>query len=292
MKRILITGAGGQLGSALREAAGRQDQYSFNYLDIQDLDLTDASLVQRYFSGSRFDYVINCAAYTAVDLAENEPDQAFSINAGVPALLGKICLEQSAFLLHLSTDYVYSGVIGQPHTEEENPVALSVYAKSKLQGELYLRDNHNALVIRTSWLYSEYGYNFLKTMLRLSNERSELSIVFDQVGTPTYAGDLADALVSIISFSEREGFRPGTYNYSNEGVCSWYDFASEIMQLAGRSCVIKPIRTSEYPLPAIRPAYSVMDKRKIKNTFGIEILHWKQSLRTAMNNLNDTNLIR
>lgn len=290
MKHILITGAGGQLGSALREAGRKHAQYTFVYLDIQDLDLTDASLVRHYFSGTRFDYVINCAAFTAVDLAEKQADQAFSVNTGVPALLGKICLEQSGFLLHLSTDYVYSGVIGQPHTEEENPVAISVYAKSKLQGELSLRDNPRAIVIRTSWLYSEYGNNFLHTMLRLSKERSELGIVFDQTGTPTYAGDLADALLSIISFSERQGFRPGIYNYANEGVCSWYDFAVEIMQLAGRNCTIKPIRTAEYPLPAKRPAYSVMDKTKIKNTFGIEILHWKQSLKTAIENLKETNL--
>jgi dTDP-4-dehydrorhamnose reductase len=291
MKHILITGADGQLGFSLREAGKKYDTYTFTCLDIQDLDLTDVSQVRHYFSGTRFDYVINCAAYTAVDLAEKEAEQAFSVNACVPELLGKICLERSIYLLHLSTDYIYSGVIGQPHTEEENPVALSVYAKSKLQGELSLHANPRAIVIRTSWLYSEYGNNFFKTMLRLSKERSELRIVFDQTGTPTYAGDLADALLSIISYSERQGFRPGIYNYSNEGVCSWYDFAVEIMQLTGRNCSVKPIRTSEYPLPAIRPAYSVMDKIKIKNTFGIEIKHWKQSLKTAIENLNETNLI-
>jgi dTDP-4-dehydrorhamnose reductase len=288
---ILITGARGQLGSSLKEAGKKQDQYSFTCLDIQDLDLTDESQVRHFFSGTRFDYVINCAAYTAVDLAEKEAEQAFSVNAGVPALLGKICLERSIFLLHLSTDYVYSGVIGQPHSEEENPVALSVYAKSKLQGEVSLHNNPRAIVIRTSWLYSEYGNNFLKTMLRLSRERSEVGIVFDQTGTPTYAGDLADALLSIISYSEKQGFRPGIYNYSNEGVCSWYDFAVEIMQLAGRDCSVKPIRTPEYPLPAIRPAYSTMDKIKIKNTFGIEIRHWKHSLKIAIENLKETNLI-
>jgi dTDP-4-dehydrorhamnose reductase len=291
MKRILITGANGQLGTSLKKITPQYEQFNYTYLDVTDLDLTNTTLVQQYFKNTAFDYVINCAAYTAVDQAEKQPDLAFSVNAAIPSLLGEICLKSSMRLLHLSTDYVYSGMNAFPHLEEEDPVALSVYAQSKLKGEMALWNNRQAMVIRTSWLYSEFGNNFLRSMLRLSKERDELGVVYDQTGTPTYAGHLAATLLNIIVHSEIHEFNPGIYNFSNEGVCSWYDFAVEIMQLARRNCTVKPIRTSEYPLPAKRPAYSVMDKTKIKNTFGLNILHWKQGLVAALKSLENNDEI-
>lgn len=283
MLRILITGANGQLGASIKEHARVYGQYSFTFVDIQDLDLTNETEVRRFFEKKiRFDYIINCAAFTAVDQAEKSPEQAFAVNSGVPLLLGQICLERSIFLIHLSTDYVYNGMSFQPHTEDETPAAFSLYAQSKLEGEMHLWNNPRVIIIRTSWLYSEYGNNFLRTMIRLSKERKELGVVFDQLGTPTYAGDLAEALLKIIDHSDEHGFKGEIYNYSSEGVCSWYDFAVEIMQLAGKSCHVKPLRTYEYPLPARRPEYSVMDKSKIKTQFGLDIAHWKQGLIKAI----------
>jgi dTDP-4-dehydrorhamnose reductase len=285
MKHILITGSNGQLGSTLRIPARKYEQFAFSYLDINELDLTNENQVRQYFDHNRIDYVINCAAFTAVDQAEKQPDEVFAVNAAVPSLLGAICNNGSTRLIHLSTDYVYDGKRSIPHLEDEDTVAVSVYAQSKLKGEKALWENPNTIIIRTSWLYSEFGNNFLRTMIRLSKEKDELGVVYDQTGTPTYAGDLAGAVLHIISFSESQGFKPGIYNYSNEGVCSWYDFAIEIMSLTGSKCVVKPIRTSEYPLPAQRPDYSVLDKGKIKNTFGLKIPHWKDSLSKAVKNM-------
>jgi dTDP-4-dehydrorhamnose reductase len=229
--------------------------------------------------------LINCAAYTAVDKAEQDAENSFTVNAGIPSLLGRLCLENSIRLIHISTDYVYNGQLSVPHTEEESLLPISVYARTKLQGEQYLWYNRNAIVIRTSWLYSEHGNNFLKSMLRLGHERKELGVVFDQTGTPTYAGDLAGAILEIIATSEKGEFIPGIFNYSNEGVCSWYDFAIEIMQKVKSGCRILPIRTSQYPLPAKRPEYSVLDKSKIKKTFSLEIPYWRDSLHLALQNL-------
>jgi len=285
MKHILVTGANGQLGTSLKKRARDFDQFTFTFVDIQDVDLTDETSVRQFLDPMQIDYIINCAAFTAVDLAEKQPERAFLVNAGIPALLGKICLERPVYLIHLSTDYIYDGNSTRPHQEDEIPAALSVYALSKLKGERELWDNPRAMVIRTSWLYSEFGSNFLLTMIRLSKEKPEVNVVYDQVGTPTYAGDLADTLLKVIAYSDTNGFRAGIYNYSGEGVCSWYDFAVEIMQATQRKCLIKPVRTSEYPLPAKRPAYSVMDKSKIRNTFGINIDYWKEGLLKAVNNL-------
>lgn len=285
MKHILVTGANGQLGSAIKVISTRFDRFTYSFVDIQDLDLTNESQTVSFFRHNRFDYIINCAAFTAVDQAEEQHEHAYKVNAGIPKLLGRICLGNKVYLIHLSTDYVYDGKLSLPHHEDEQVVAESVYAQSKLQGEISLWNNPNAMIIRTSWLYSEYGNNFLRNMLRIADEKNELSVVFDQTGSPTYAGDLAESLLKIIEFSESSGFKSGIFNFSNEGVCSWYDFAVEIMGLAGRSCRVKPIRTSEYPLPAKRPEYSVMDKSKIKNTFGLVIPHWKQSLSVAIRNI-------
>jgi dTDP-4-dehydrorhamnose reductase len=285
MKKILVTGGKGQLGSSLRMISRSYPQFSIVFIDYDELDLTKAEEVNTYFRNHHFDYIMNCAAYTAVDKAESEKEAAFAVNAGIPDILAGIADHFNIRLIHISTDYVYNGSLSLPHTENETLAPVSVYAQSKFAGEKPLWDHSRAIIIRTSWLYGEFGNNFLKSMLKLGVERKELGVVFDQIGTPTYAGDLARTLMDIITYSEKEEFIPGIYNYSNEGVCSWYDFAREIMILGNRKCRVKPIRTSDYPLPAKRPEYSVLDKTKIKRTFGIEIPYWKDSLLTACANL-------
>lgn len=285
MKHILVTGSNGQLGSAIQDRAVGFKKFTFSYIDIKDLDLTNEQEVRQYFAKNKTDYIINCAAFTAVDQAESQADMAFAVNSGVPALLGEICRSGPTRLIHISTDYVYCGTSHVPHLEDEDTGAVSVYAQSKLNGEKALWNNPNAIIVRTSWLYSEYGNNFLKTMIRLARIKDELGVVFDQTGTPTYAGDLAETVMAVVDISEKKGFIPGIFNYSNEGVCSWYDFAVEIMNFTNSKCAVKPIRTSEYPLPAKRPEYSVLDKGKIKNTFGIAIPYWKDSLSIAIRNL-------
>ncbi|MBN1143582.1 MAG: dTDP-4-dehydrorhamnose reductase [Bacteroidales bacterium] len=282
MTKILITGSNGQLGSAIRDLAADYPQFSFTGIDIHDLDLTNEIGVRQFLNQHAFSWIINCAAFTAVDLAESQPEKAYAVNSGVPRLLGKICIENNTRLIHISTDYVYNGKQWTPHTEDESTAPVSVYAKSKAEGEMVLRDNPMALIIRTSWLYYKTGNNFLRTMIRLSTEKKEIGVVTDQTGTPTYAADLADAVLKIIDFSENNGFVPGIYNYSNEGVCSWYDFAIEIMQHTGSNCRVNPIRTPEYPLPAHRPEYSVLEKKKIKTAFGLAIPYWRNSLLKAM----------
>ncbi|MFO7370620.1 MAG: dTDP-4-dehydrorhamnose reductase [Bacteroidales bacterium] len=282
MIKILITGSNGQLGSAIRDLAADYPHFSFTGIDIHELDLTNETHVRQYLQQHAFSYIINCAAYTAVDLAESQPDKAHEVNSGIPQLLGKICSENDTRLVHISTDYVYNGKQWTPHAEDEPLAPVSVYAKSKAGGETALKNNPLALIIRTSWLYYKTGNNFLRTMLRLSHEKKEIGVVTDQTGTPTYAADLADAVLKIIDFSEKSGFIPGIYNYSNEGVCSWYDFAVEIMQHTGSNCRVSPIRTAEYPLPAYRPEYSVLDKKKIKTVFGLTIPYWRNSMQKAM----------
>jgi dTDP-4-dehydrorhamnose reductase len=285
MKHVLVTGGRGQLGNNLRRIADSYSDYRFSFIDVDDLDLTRGRETKDFLNHIKPEYIINCAAFTAVDQAEKQPEIAFRINSDVPQLLGEIALKNKIRTLHISTDYVYDGRLSVPHREEEVPAPVSVYARSKYSGEKALHDNNMVIIIRTSWLYSEFGNNFLNSMIRLGKERKELGVVFDQTGTPTYAGDLAEALMSIITFSERKAFLPGIYNFSNEGVCSWYDFAMEIMKQGQINCRIKPIRTSEYLLPAQRPVYSVMDKTKVKRTFDIQIPYWKDSLITAFQNL-------
>jgi dTDP-4-dehydrorhamnose reductase len=285
MKRILVTGAKGQLGSSLKEAAEQQDVFAFTFLDLEDLDLTREAEVRSYFEKETVAYIINCAAYTDVDKAETHHDEAFAINAEVPRLLGEICQEKSVRLIQMSTDYIYNGKVSSPHKEDEEPAPLSVYAQSKLEGEKFLWKNSGAMIIRTSWLYGAYGRNFLKTILRLADEKEELQVVHDQVGTPTYSGDLAKALLHVISKSEANSFIPGIYNYSNEGICSWYDFAAEIILQSAKKCRVTPIATRQFPQVAVRPTYSVMDKSKIRDTFSLKIPAWQESLKVALHNL-------
>jgi dTDP-4-dehydrorhamnose reductase len=287
MKRILVTGSNGQLGTMFRNLSEDFRQFAFTFIDIQDLDLTQEGAVQAYLNQLNPDYIINCAAYTAVDKAESQPNEAFAINASVPACLGQWCNIHSCKLIQVSTDYIYKGSSYTPHAEDESPAPMSVYGKSKLQGELSLTDNPHALIIRTSWLYSEVGNNFLRTMIRLSKERNELGVVFDQTGTPTYALDLASAIMQIISHSESQGFKPGIFNYSNEGVCSWFDFSTEIMKAIQSNCMIRPIKTADYKAAAQRPEYSVLDKKKLKETFGIVVPYWRDSMLKAIANLKN-----
>lgn len=281
MKQVLVTGAKGQLGTSILQAGLGGYPLQLTGIDREDLDLTSDKDVRAYFRHQQVDYVINCAAYTQVDLAEQHSGAAFAMNAGLPALLAELS-GKSFRIIHISTDYVFDGVSPVPYTESAIPNPLSVYGKSKLEGEQELVDRDNAMVIRSSWLYSEYGNNFARTMIRLGREKKRLDVVFDQTGSPTYAPDLARAILHIISHAEQGRFPSGIFHFSNEGVCSWFDFAWEIMQLAGLSCDVFPIRTEEYPLPAPRPEYSVLDKSKIKKYFGLTIPYWKDSLKIAI----------
>jgi dTDP-4-dehydrorhamnose reductase len=286
MKRILVTGAYGQLGSELKKIASVYPSFAFVYIDIDTFDLTDRESVSRYFDQNHFDYIIHCAAYTAVDKAETEPEKAFQINAGVPGTLHEICLKNHSRLIHLSTDYVFDGRACLPYVETDPTAPRSVYGKSKLAGEQEVLKNPENIVIRTSWLYSAQGTNFLKTMLRLGKERESLNVVYDQVGTPTSAADLAWALLEICSNLESTGDKTGgIYHYSNEGVCSWYDFALEIMEMAGLNCKVYPITSDQFPSPVKRPPFSVLNKTKIKATFRLEIPHWKKSLEKVVKSI-------
>jgi len=286
--KILVTGAKGQLGNELKESAKSKNEWDFLFTDIDELDLTKKEKVNEFFIKYCPEYVINCAAYTAVDMAEKETEKAQLINAVAPKILAEACSNFNSRLIHISTDYVYSGKNSIPIDELENTNPKSVYGKSKLEGEQAVLKHTNAIIIRTSWLYSRFGNNFVKSIIKLGKEREKLGIVFDQTGTPTSAIDLAKAILEIIAFSKKNNnWNAGIYNYSNEGVCSWYDFAYTIMNIAGIKCNVQPIETFEYPLPAPRPAYSVMNKKKIKTTFDILIPHWTDSLKQVVDQLDN-----
>ncbi|MBN2275387.1 MAG: dTDP-4-dehydrorhamnose reductase [Bacteroidales bacterium] len=286
MKKILVTGANGQLGSELRKIGPLYPSFAFDYIDIDTLDLSNKQVFSRYFGRNHFDYILNCAAYTAVDKAETETQKAFLLNAEVPGMLQAVCTKNKSRLIHMSTDYVFDGRACEPYVETDPANPQSVYARSKLAGEQEVLKNPDNIIIRTSWLYSVHGANFMKTMLRLGKERKSLNVVFDQVGNPTSAADLADTLLKICSHLESTGDKNGgIYHYSNEGVCSWYDFALEIMELAGLNCQINPITSDQYPSRVKRPAFSVLNKAKIKATFGLEIPHWKKSLKKVVKTL-------
>jgi dTDP-4-dehydrorhamnose reductase len=255
-------------------------------MDVDNLDLTDRGAVIRFFDQHRYDYLIHCAAYTAVDKAESEPEKVFLLNAEVPGLLQQICTENQCRMIHLSTDYVFNGRSCVPYSETDSADPQSVYAKSKLAGDLEVLKNPRNIVIRTSWLYAAKGANFLNTMLRLQKERESLNVVYDQVGSPTSAADLAGAILAICSrFETGMENTGGIYHYSNEGVCSWYDFALAIMEMAGLSCKVNPITSDQYPSPVKRPSFSVLNKAKIKTIFGLEIPHWRTSLEKVMREL-------
>lgn len=278
MLNILITGANGQLGSEMRRL-GNVSPNNYLCTDIAELDITSAEDVRKMLKEAKIDVIVNCAAYTQVDKAEENEAAADLLNRQAPAILAAAAKEVGATLIHISTDYVFDGDAHLPYREEAQTTPLGVYGRTKLAGEqAIVSSGCRYLIFRTAWLYSEYGNNFLKTMLRLTAERESLNVVFDQIGSPTYAGDLALALFSIIeddAYSHNEGI----YHFSDEGVCSWYDFAVEIAAAAGHDqCRIRPCHSNEYPTKTPRPAYSVLDKTKAKITFGLEIPHWRESM--------------
>ncbi len=275
---ILVTGANGQLGNEMRRL-GAVSPNNYIFTDVAELDITDASAVLATVKENAVEIIVNCAAYTNVDKAESDEATAELINSTAVRNLAVAMKEVSGTLFHVSTDYVFGLDGNTPRTEDMPVNPLGVYGRTKLNGELAIKESGcKALIFRTAWLYSEFGNNFLKTMMRLTAEREQLNVVFDQVGTPTYAGDLALAIFSIIEAGVYEG-NEGIYHFSDEGVCSWYDFAVEIAAAAGNTnCRISPCHSSEFPSPVTRPPYSVLDKTKIKNTFDIDIPHWRESM--------------
>ena len=279
---ILVTGANGQLGNELRKISVCFPNYRFFFTDIAELDISVPDAVNNFFDKNGIQTVLNCAAYTAVDKAESEEPSAAMINATAVEYLARACNRANATLIHVSTDYVYDGCACKPYSEDHYTSPASVYGRSKLAGEIEALAAHKSVVIRTSWLYSSFGNNFVKTMLRLGKERETLNVVFDQVGTPTYAADLAQAIMEMVKTAEQNNLKTGIFNYSNEGVCSWYDFACEIMQQAGLKCAVRPIETKEYPTPATRPHFSVLNKTRIKAAYGLEIPHWKDGLNRCL----------
>ena len=283
--KILITGSNGQLGNEIKELASAYHHYDFLYTDVNELDITNAASVSQYFEIHNPDVIINCAAYTAVDKAETDEATAFLVNAGAPGILARAAADTSAFMVHISTDYVYDGRNFQPYVETDTVNPVSVYGKSKLAGEKAVREaGGKAVIIRTSWLYSAYGNNFIKTMMKYGQERESLNVVFDQIGTPTYAHDLAKGILDILPVAmTAENIE--VYHYSNEGVASWYDFAKAIHEIANITCQVNPIPTKDYPLPAERPFYSVLDKSKIKKHFSIEIPYWRDSVKDCIKRL-------
>ena len=287
MKKILVTGADGQLGRSIRRLSHLLANDAFTYADVDTLDLTDPVATAAFVCDLHPDYIINCAAYTAVDRAETDEARCRQVNRDAVCHLASAARAVGARMVHISTDYVFDGTQCRPYVETDPVNPQSVYGQTKWEGEEVLREVcPDALIVRTAWLYSEFGSNFVKTMLRLGRDREQLSVVFDQVGTPTYAGDLAEALLTLIGQADTNGWHPGTYHFSNEGVCSWYDFARKVMQLGNLRCTVLPIETKDYPTPARRPAFSVLNKAKIKKTFGIHIFHWENALEQCLKRLD------
>ncbi|MEI6865495.1 dTDP-4-dehydrorhamnose reductase [Flavicella sp.] len=281
--KILVTGANGQLGSEIKERQEDFPNWNFLFCDVSELDITNLEAVESFVSKNEISAIVNCAAYTAVDLAETNIECCEAVNVMGAKNLAIVADKNKIKYIHTSTDFVFDGHHYLPYKEKDCPNPMTVYGRTKLQGEQeVLNKCPKSIVIRTAWLYSSYGGNFVKTMQRLGREREQLNVIFDQVGTPTWAGDLAGVILEIIRELEKGGSQKGLYHYSNEGLASWYDFAVEIMELSNLDCKVLPIETKEYPTPAPRPAYSVLNKSKIKNDFGLEIPHWKQSLKKCI----------
>ena len=279
---VLVTGANGQLGQAIQSVVGNFPSIDFVFCSSSELNITDKNNCETIFEKYKPQFCINAAAYTAVDKAESEPEKAYAINVTGAQNLAAVCKSNDTTLLHVSTDFVFDGLATQPYLEEAVPNPTGVYGVTKLQGEQAIQNTwEKHFIIRTSWVYSQFANNFMKTMLRLASERDSLSVVSDQIGTPTNAVDLAECLLTIISTQHPTSNNQhpyGIYNFSNEGECSWYDFAAEIFKVNNISIHLQPIPTTAYPTPAKRPAYSVLDKSKIKSLFGVEVKDWKESL--------------
>ncbi len=290
-KTILVTGSTGQLGQSLKAIARDYPNCEVVFADRQQLDLSETHSIKDFFQQNSFDIIINCAAHTAVDKAETEVELANKINHLAVQQLANIAKQYDSKLIHISTDYVFNGKQCRPYIEADDVEPQGVYGRTKLSGEQAIQNGlkTNAIIIRTSWVYSEYGNNFVKTMLKLGKARDEINVIFDQVGTPTYAKDLAQAIMSIVQSDHfnQVSFKTDIVHFSNEGVCSWYDFSKAIFELNGIHCDVFPIETKDYPTPAKRPYYSVLNKAKIKQTYNLNIPYWKDSLRQCLIGLQD-----
>ena len=287
MARILVTGAKGQVGNEIRYLINQFPSLNCVFIDIEELDITDAAAVNTFFQQNTFDFCIHCAAYTAVDRAESDENTAHAVNVDGSKHLAQACLLHQCHLILLSTDYVYHNQQNRPFIETDTTNPQGVYAKTKLEGEQVVQQIlPSSTIIRTSWVYSSFGHNFVKTMLRLGQERDQLNVVFDQIGTPTYARDLAKAILEIIQQVEQQEVPAnqlrGIFHYSNEGVTSWYDFAVAIFKLEQINCRVNPIESKDYPTPAQRPPFSLLNKAKIKSSFNLEIPHWEASLQNCL----------
>lgn len=277
---ILVTGCNGQLGNEIQLLEREYPQHQWFNTDVQELDITDVNAIRQFVLEHQIDGVVNCAAYTAVDKAEENEELCTKLNAEAPAYLASAVGSRGGWMIQISTDYVFDGTSHVPYVEDDDTCPNSVYGRTKLVGELNVQKLcEKSMIIRTAWLYSTFGNNFVKTMIRLGKERSELGVIFDQIGTPTYAHDLAHVIMTVV----RKGIVPGVYHFTNEGVISWYDFAKAIHRIAGiKTCHVRPLHTAEYPTPARRPHYSVLDKTKIKKVYGIEIPYWEDSLKDCL----------
>ena len=274
--KILITGCNGQLGNEMQLLEKENPQHTYFNTDVAELDITDQTAIEKFVSENAIDGIVNCAAYTAVDKAEENQDLCMKLNATAPDHLAQTIEKRGGWMIQISTDYVFDGTNHKPYTEADSVCPNSTYGRTKLAGEqAVMAGCKKSMIIRTAWLYSTFGNNFVKTMIRLGKEKPELGVIFDQIGTPTYARDLAVAIFAAIN----QGIVPGIYHFSNEGVISWYDFTKAIHRIAGiTTCRVRPLHTEEYPTPANRPHYSVLDKTKIKQTYSIEIPYWEESL--------------
>lgn len=284
--RILVTGAAGQLGNELHNVLEQNKPGITLYTDIHDLDLTDAAAVRKYIVDNEISHIVNCAAFTAVDKAEQEQAICAKVNTDAVKNIAEVAADYGVKVIQVSTDYVFDGTAHMPYRESDKVNPISTYGTTKRKGEMVLLSmSPDAVIIRTAWLYSPYGNNFVKTMLRLGAERSELGVVCDQIGTPTYARDLAEAIYAILTARQ---WVPGIYHFSDEGACSWYDFTKAIHRIAGiTGCNVKPIMTDDYPTAAARPPYSVLDKTRIKKTYGITIPHWEESLQNCIKQIQN-----
>lgn len=286
MTKILITGANGQLGQSIQKLASAYPSFELVYTDVDELNIADYDQLEAAFNRYHPDGIINCAAYTAVDKAQEDQYKAELLNVTAVRYLAEYALRFNTWLVHISSDYVFDGQGYRPYKESDPTKPFSFYGKTKLEGEREMRENaEDGIIIRTSWLYSEFGHNFVKTMLKLGRSKEELKVVFDQVGTPTYATDLARSILEMLSKGIPSGH--ATYHFSNEGVTSWYDFTLEIMELAGISIPVYPIETKDYPFPTPRPHYSVLNKTKIKNDYKLQIPHWKESLKLCLKEIGE-----
>ncbi|MDD2634711.1 MAG: dTDP-4-dehydrorhamnose reductase [Bacteroidales bacterium] len=276
MKTILITGANGQLGRKINDVSVKTSELEFIFTDLPETDITNVDSIDKIFAENKIDIIINCAAYTAVDKAEDDQENAYQANAKGPEILAKKAAETGAKFIHISTDYVFDGQANTPYIETDVEKPVSVYGRTKLEGEkLAIKNSSDCIIIRTSWLYSEYGNNFAKTMLKLATEKEKLNVVFDQIGTPTYAGSLAKAVLKIVlDYVNLNTWKSGIYHYSDLGVCSWYDFAVFLLKQRNLNTPIFPVRSSEFVTRTQRPAYSVLDKSKIIKTYNISIPYW------------------